>query len=77
VDGTTGKGLDPQEIQLDTTPERGKRTVRLEEKVNRQLIEDLARDLRHRRSLLLKNAAESQGDMKGSQKIRWCGKEPL
>lgn len=32
--------------------------------MNRQLIEDLARHLRHRRSLLLQDAAESQDEMK-------------
>jgi DnaK suppressor protein len=32
--------------------------------MNRQLIEDLARDLSHRRSLLLQDAAQSQDEMK-------------
>ena len=32
--------------------------------MNRQLIEDLARDLSHRRSLLLQDAVESQDEIK-------------
>jgi DnaK suppressor protein len=64
VDNTTGKVLDRQEIRLDTTAKPGREQSDVRRGMNRQLIEGLARDLSHRRSLLLQDAVESQDEIK-------------